>query len=297
MSNVHLYDWRWIDEEQWVLRGLVGSQRGHRILQWGNPLSLKVLSDVFCHGAVRENQYFPCPDQVQGRAFCSFCRSRAGGTIFTAFDGFNRYPFSDHELQQLQGEHLVYLAWFGSDMIKVGVSRQNRETLRQLEQGSHATLFIARTPDGILVRQIETLVARTGLRDKCFSKQKKNTLVPLESLSEIRSQLESVAQICFEGLKGYPNLQAYWHDQPRFRSWEQVYHLSELSHHKWETISLERGEGVSGTIVMVKGGLIGLKIRDEMVVLSVSELVGRHLDFSPQPTGMIRNQSSQSQLF
>ena len=186
--QVLLYDFRWNSDTQVEFQASSGERFGRKQLALGDELSVQVCDTTKCAGSMRDNTWQPCPQNVVGRKKCETCRNREGNFIFTSFDGFNTDMFTPDDLARLQGEHLVYLALFDTGVTKVGVCKKERHTLRQVEQGSHHTLYIAETPDGVLARQIETCFRQTGIADKvqavpkrilfcqtlCPSKGKKN---------------------------------------------------------------------------------------------------------------------------
>jgi len=104
--------------------------------------------------------------------------------------------------QLLSAQHDVYLALFGKDVVKVGVTRSSRREVRLLEQAAHASIIIA-SGDGeaarVLERQIHT---QAGLPEtiKLATKLEKLTTVAtpdeanrilLETTELVRSQVAS----------------------------------------------------------------------------------------------------------
>ena len=176
--KVLLYDFRWIDENSCEFQAGVNEKFGRKNIWIGDEISIEVCSDVRCAGSVENGQYRSCPKASIGRPKCEYCRVREGNFVVTAFDGFNHEHITDGDLARISGPHVVYLALFGHDLVKIGVARIERKILRQIEQGAHFTLFIAKTPDGIAARQIETLFRSDGIADKSKADQKKDCLCP-----------------------------------------------------------------------------------------------------------------------
>ncbi|MCF7812090.1 DUF2797 domain-containing protein [Candidatus Gracilibacteria bacterium] len=175
--KVHLYDFRWQDESTTEFQASADGKFGRKKLHLEDDVSLSVQSSVFCAGSRTDDTWSPCPQKATGKAKCDMCKARERNFVFTAFDGFDRSNVTDLDLEQISGSHVVYLALFDESKIKIGVARLSRKILRQLEQGSHATLFIAETPDGIAARQIETLMRKDGIADKIMASQKKISCV------------------------------------------------------------------------------------------------------------------------
>lgn len=298
--KVHLYDVRWIDETFIEFQAsFENTQFAKKRIKIGDNLSLKLQDEVSCAGFVREGAWKPCEDRVTGRKKCERCRALEGHFVYTAFDGFSTDNFTAEDLAKLEGEHVVYLSLFNKDLVKVGVSRIERKTLRQWEQGSHFTLFIAKASDGILARQIETLFRRAGIADKIRASEKKDFLCPDITKEEGRELLENL----FEKHKGvldeYENLQKFLLPKPEFCSWEEVYGTESVSQNpkSFHTVKLKKEEGVSGKVIAKKGAFLVLELPDEVVSIGLKDLVGYQIEFDEQPAGLYLNSAFQSALF
>ena len=170
----HLYDMRWASEEalEWQFAGDKDVLLKEPIRLY-EPITITKLSDKHCAGSVRDGVYKPCDNDIQvNKGQCELCSSREGTFATTVFDGYNKGNISDDELEKLMYPTFVYLALFDTDVYKVGVSREDRVILRQLEQGSSYSMFIAHCPNGILARQIETRIRQNGVIDKLTTRSK-----------------------------------------------------------------------------------------------------------------------------
>lgn len=140
--KVHLYDVRWIDAETLEFQASFEKRQfAKKQVKIGDWLSMEIMSDVSCAGFMKDGVWSPCSEGKVGRKKCEICRAKEGNFVFTAFDGFSTENYSPADLEKLQGDHVVYLALFDKDLIKVGVSRKERKLLRQWEQGSHFSLL------------------------------------------------------------------------------------------------------------------------------------------------------------
>ncbi len=297
--KVHMYDFRWQDSAHAEIQASSGTNFGKKPLSVGSDISLEICSDVKCGGSFFNEKWTPCPEKNVGKSKCEICRAREKSFVFTAFDGFNRENINETDLQKIAGPHVVYLSLFDKNLIKVGVSKKERKELRQLEQGSHYTLFIAETTDGILARQIETLLRKSGLVDKIKPSQKKEFLCPEIAEAEGEEILKTTFESHLKAFKDHTLLQNFLAKNPEFVSWKSAYHLSniEQSAKAFHSVALEEGESISGKIISMKGPFLVIETPDELVSVCAKDLLGREIEFEEKPAGLILRSAFQSALF
>ncbi len=297
--QVHVYDFRWIDEKNFEFQASLNGQFAKKPLKIGQPISLQIEADIRCAGSVRDGIYKPCPDNIVGKKKCDSCRGREGGFIFTSFDGFNTEHYTPEDLAQIQGPHVVYLAIFDTHLIKVGVSKIERKTLRQIEQGSQATLYIAQTPDGISARQIETLFRKSGLADKVKASTKKDFIDPTITDGEAEKKLRATFDTHRYCLDEYENLNSFVLYHPEFRAWREIYNLPAIRANSkpFHSIKLSKDEAVSGEIIAARGAFLVLELPDEVVSICTKDLCGYTIEFDPIPPQLKLNNAIQSALF
>jgi len=305
--KVLLYEYRWCDENpeintsiQTKFQASSGSRYGEKKISVGEPISIEICSEVRCAGSRRDNEWRPCPNNVMGRKKCESCRAREGQFVFTSFDGFNTENLTADDLARIDGSHFVYLALFEKSLVKVGVSKAERQELRQIEQGSHATLFIAQTPNGILARQIETTIRKSGLADKIQSGQKKNFLLPEISLSESEVVLREVLEKHILALDSFPDLKPHLLEAPLFQGWDAFYQIEgvrDRSDKSLINLKLALSESVSGTLVARKGSFVVIETPEEFISINAKDLVGKEIEFDHKSPGIVLNQAIQNSLF
>ncbi len=297
--QVHLYDFRWNNESEFEFQAALANKFAKKPLKIGDDLSMKLNSDISCAGSVRDGVFQPCPNKTPGKKKCEICRGREGGFIFTSFDGFDASNYTSADLAQIQGPHVVYLALFDRNIIKVGVSKLERKTLRQIEQGSGATLFIAETSDGISARQIETLFRKSGLIDKVKASTKKDFICPEITIAESEEVLREIFDKHKNCLKDYENLNSFLHKNPEFKDWGNVYHLQKIKENSkpFHSIKLQNQESVSGKIISARGAFLILELPDEIVSVCAKDLNGYEIEFEPIAHGLSLNKAFQSALF
>lgn len=298
--KVHLYDVRWIDSEILEFQASFEKRQfAKKQIKIGDKLSMEVSSDIFCAGFMRDGVWSPCSEGVLGRKKCESCRAKEGNFIFTAFDGFSTENYTPADLEKLQGEHVVYFALFDKDLIKVGVSRLDRKFLRQWEQGSHFSFFVAQAPDGILARQIESVLRKSGMIDKVRASLKKDFFCPEITKEAGEKILTNLFLEHKKALADYENLKPFLLENPEFKSWNQVYGIKEViqNNKSFHSVKLQKGESVSGAVIAKKGAFIVLELPHELVSICVKDLIGQEIEFSEKPEGLILNQAFQSALF
>lgn len=297
--KVLFYDFRWVNEEGCEIQGSVDARFGRKKISIGDEISVEVCSDIRCAGCIENGIWKPCPKNSSGKAKCEYCRAIEGNFIFTAFDGFDQSQLQPGDLDKISGEHVVYFALFDAGVLKVGVSKKERKALRQIEQGSHQTLFWAEAPDGLVARQIETLARRAGIADKVQARQKKISLQPEISEEEAKQELREALAKSLEGLNESVHLKKFILQNPEFISWDTVYHTDVLPHigKPLQPISLSEEESVSGIIRAIKGSFVVIETDHELVSLNMKRLSGRECDLSSKPIGLTLHTALQNSLF
>ncbi len=297
--KVHIYDFRWTNESACEIQASAGGRFGRKSIAVGDNISIAVKSDARCAGLMENGVWRPCPKDSTGKAKCEYCRAIEGNFIFTAFDGFDQSQLQPGDLEKISGEHVVYFALFETKILKVGVSKLERKVMRQIEQGSHQTLYWALAPDGIVARQIETLARRSGLADKIQGRQKKGLLQPQISTEQGKVELNDALELSLSALKPAEHLKKFVLDEPEFVAWEQTYHTDEIAKigKPLHPISLEIDESVSGKIIAIKGSFLVIETEDELVSLDAKKLSGRDCDLTPQPAGLHLKTALQNSLF
>lgn len=297
--KILFYDFRWVNEQGCEIQGSADGRFGRKSISVGDEISIEICSEIRCAGCVEKGVWKPCPKHSFGKAKCEYCRAIEGNFIFTAFDGFDQSQLQPGDLDKISGEHVVYFALFESGVLKVGVSKHERKVMRQIEQGSHQTLFWAKAPDGIVARQIETLARRAGVADKIMGRQKKGLLQPEISLTAGEKELREVLAKSLEGLSQAAHLKKFILENPEFVSWESVYHTDKIPAigKPLHAISLDEGEAVSGKIIAIKGSFLILETDHELVSLNMKSLAGKDCDLSPKPKGLLLHTALQNSLF
>ena len=298
--KVLLYDFRWVDEQTCEFQASADNRFGRKKIKIGDKLSIEVKSrEKKCAGSIENGIWKPCPKNSVGKSKCDYCRAIEGNFVYTAFDGFDQSELGAGDLDKISDTHVVYLAFFAENLIKVGVAKNSRKVLRQIEQGSLATLFIAETPDGIAARQIETILRQSGLADKVQILQKQKVFVPDLTAEEIEKKLREIFQKHLPALNSHEHLREFILDNPEFRNWEKFYNFAKIRkgskpfHH----LDLKENEWISGIIISMRGPFLTLETTDERIAICAKKFAGLELDFAPKEIGLQTKEVFQGSLF
>ena len=127
----------------------------------GQELSLAFdFSAKYCTGWVDFENHCSqiCPDSatVDGKyENCLKCRNRTG--FNPAF--YNADSVSAQQEKINQNPHFVYLAYFAPEVIKVGISQEERGIRRLLEQGARLALKLETFASALIARQYEAKIS------------------------------------------------------------------------------------------------------------------------------------------
>ncbi|MFF0745708.1 DUF2797 domain-containing protein [Streptomyces sp. NPDC004111] len=162
-------------------------------LVYGQPVAFRAVGLRRCVGA-REH---PCPygAVVPGhtsRARCGEC-ARLDRVGSVAADGVPDDPRT----------YRVYLAWFGTGLVKVGITAEERGGARLLEQGAVAYAWLGRGPLMAARRTEEVLRAALGVPDRIPYGKKRAARGALPGRPERAAEVESAWRAA-AGLAGWP---------------------------------------------------------------------------------------------
>lgn len=312
---MHIFDFRWDQEKESPYFEIIeknGLQK--KFLKINAPFSLSITrSNPHCVGAMVKKEHKPCPHKNTGQKKCEICKKAEDYFPCQFCNGFNCNRFRDEKIPNCDADHMVYLALFDKDLVKVGVSGLSRGKARQYEQGSHFTRVLAKGMSGVMARRIETTLIRAGFPDKVPASKKKNILFPEISLSEGEKILEEKFQFAEDQVISLmPEMKKYLvgvststgsaSEEKNFWDMRDYYKkISEEIQEKFplpiHILSLEEGESVGGDLVMVKGAFLVINTRTELAVILAKDLVGKDISFEDCETGITKNGGFQGGFF
>jgi hypothetical protein len=242
------------------------------------PITLTATEQRRCTGYFDVITYdsVPCPDQ-----------NRIGPDVETCFPCFRRTGFnpsfynmplegvSPQQRAYNEREHVVYLAYFGADCIKVGISSRDRVLLRLRGQGARLAMLIASTADAYQARGIEeSIVKKAGLPETVRSARKRSLInEPLDperarrSLEETRALVEKACELHATPLSVHDFTSDY------------------LARHTLDfpvtDLSDERPPSISGTGLGLIGDVLLVAESGRQFMLSLKEVLGCVVHIEP----------------
>lgn len=169
---------RWKDGQPAI--GWYGEGRGERAspLAYGQRLAFVAQGERRCLGVRRAGKRTPCPTGATvpgraGNAQCPAC-ARLDRSFSVAADTNAADPRT----------YRVYLAWFGPGMVKVGITAEERDRARLLEQGAVAWAWLGRGPLMAARRTEELLRAALGVPDRIAYARKRAVRAHLPAAPE-----------------------------------------------------------------------------------------------------------------
>lgn len=123
-------------------------------LEPGRFLDMDFSSRICCIGYKSPEGFCPCPNSAVHTRQCPTCSFRDISRVYTVGD-FSAYPQLYEEAKQ--EEYCIYLAQFGTQITKCGVTRTQRFESRMLEQGADFGCIIAKFvgPDKVYQAEAE----------------------------------------------------------------------------------------------------------------------------------------------
>lgn len=156
----------------------------------GKDLEMKFSDYILCTGHRNQDTRHKCPHKFKGKKQCGFCRHKDISKIFTRLD-FEGYE----ELQEeyIHQQFSIYLAGFGSCLVKCGVTRTERVEARLKEQGADYWAELMRFDNGEDAYATENeLQNRFGLKNFIRNDTKLNLLGKEKSPQVLAEKLEQI---------------------------------------------------------------------------------------------------------
>jgi hypothetical protein len=108
-------------------------------------LDLKFSDYILCTGHQTLDTRHSCPHKFKGRKQCGFCRNKDISKVYTRLD-FTGYE--ELEEEYIHQDFSLYLASFGENIVKCGVTKSERVEKRLKEQGADYWVELMRFDNG-----------------------------------------------------------------------------------------------------------------------------------------------------
>lgn len=127
----------------------------------GKSFTLSKFEEKYCLGGYSQDleDFRFCPDRalITGSYdLCYRCREAVG--FNPAW--YKSTEISDRQRRYNEREHVVYLAHFGSGVVKVGMASKNRLDFRLMEQGARMAVVLKECPDAYIGRELEESIGK-----------------------------------------------------------------------------------------------------------------------------------------
>jgi hypothetical protein len=156
----------------------------------GQDVQLKFSDYVLCTGHKSEDTRHKCSNRYKGKKQCAICRAKDISNIYTRLD-FTQYPHLEDEYKKQ--EFSVYLAAFGTNIVKCGVTRTERVSKRLYEQGADYWCEIMRFDNGESAYNCEVeLQNRFNLKNFVRNDTKVKLLNSTPSEDALRAKLDLI---------------------------------------------------------------------------------------------------------
>ena len=240
------------------------------------PLSLQSLSVRYCTGTydVATQRYVPCPHQrlVQPPyQNCYPCFEAIG--FNPAFYNVPRAQVSPRQQAYNQEPHCTYLAYFGPEVVKVGIAHHKRVLKRWLEQGARAALTLQTTADAYAARALEVQVSQALKLPERITGNKKKQLLNLPYCFEQAAQtLTQYQQVISQALSLQENTYTVQDLQPHYLPKVPPQPLADADRQQ---------QAVAGRVLGMVGDLVVYEAEGRFWMSALKQYVGRaRVDFS-----------------
>ncbi len=291
-----LFDQRWNDTSALPKLQIIENNAFEEItLQINQPFYIKLSenSTLQCVGSRKNGNYTPCPTHAKGSKKCELCKKAEDYFPCQFCNGFNCMRFSPEKIENCDAEHMVYLALFSEDIVKVGVSRISRGMARQFEQGTHMARIFAKGISGVQARRIETNLIKAGFPDKIPATQKRNILFPDITPENARTLLEEKYKYAKDHIIAMmPEMKKFlvddevWDMRSFYAGNETHFEKLQASPKAIHFLKLNAGDSVGGILRMVKGSYLIIETPTELVIVLAKDLVGETILLDPCEDGI-----------
>lgn len=300
---MHIFDFRWDDTSEKPYFQYIKNNELHSLaLPFNEKISLTVVDDEMqCIGKIVNKKWTECKEKIKGVKKCEICKKAEDYFPCQFCNGFNCERFRKDKIENCDADHMVYLALFDENIVKVGVSRLSRMKARQFEQGTHYTRLFIKGVSGVTARRIEHFIGKLGFPDKISASKKKDIIFPEISLENGKKLLDEKFHFAKENLHHQmPEMMKYivenefWDMRSYYaENFEALGKLPKPVHY----LDLEKGESVGGILRGAKGSFLLIETESEIVVVLAKKLVGKHISFEDCENGITKNGGFQGGLF
>jgi len=291
MRGRHLvtgYTWSEGDALLYVRQGGTGDSTPY-VLE--GRVCFRITQERRCVGFFGADGFERCPDArtLSSGSQCDGCVGRDRFRACMICDG-SRCPSGPPDLRaRCDAPHILYLACFGDDTIKVGTASLHRRRARIVEQGPLAAVRIAQA-DGPTIKQMERILSQ-GEFVEVMRRAKKTELLgsrmteeeALAQVLEAASRVPTIVPLAYRPYLHAPQIV----DAPEFARASRGRSVRELP--------VQAGTVIEGSVVGAVGHVLFVEDETGCFALDLGALKARVLEF--EPTGPKKRPVVQLGLF
>lgn len=232
----------------------------------GRQLTLEKGDGRFCTGwrDILKGGASPCPHRVEltddKYQECLNCMKLTG--FNPAFYNASREQMSPIQAQYNSFPHIVYLVYFASGKLKVGISSEKRYRKRWLSQGARVATVLKHCSDAYEARELEAYLSRsTDAFEMMRSDQKRKLLIEPFSFEEAKNEMNKFIDRLSSGVEVERN---------------DIFDLTSeyLGNDVLSSDVTDASENfVSGKIVGLIGDVIVFEQQDRQFIYSIKDLI------------------------
>ena len=238
----------------------------------GTLVHIALIPKKYCIGYYKllEHRSFPCPRRNVIARKIKNCRSCFYLTGFNpAFYHVKKSSLSAVQRKYNLQPHYVYIAAFGSNLVKVGIACKERLCQRLTEQGVRLAMVVALLPDAYKAREVEKKVQSVlSIPDRVTNKRKIEALVAynFETTSKV---LESLRRKVVNTVLTQGSL-------PYFYNPNEVYVADNLMVGSVDPVQLSAQQDVlTGYFCAMIGSFLFLKLPEQsLTVVDIHQYLG-----------------------
>ena len=287
----------WADDRKPYFKLYDKAQNKIEFIEATGSVQMKRLNTKSCVGYynLQEMKEYPCENRINltdsKYIRCKRCEDLTGFSLCMMCKGDVCRTTNSNALEFCKRKHMLYLAFFPNDIVKVGTAEYDRRYERLLEQGAVYSFFIAET-NGMDIRKIETAVSKLGITSQVTPSQKLKNLLGytssqavkellVERLSFVRKKIDSFYLEYFIE----PEFNDFGHllsklsvipkSQPQYDLFGNIVNSNTNESYK----IIQNINDLPGEVISIIGNIALLKDKTEFIALNLKGFYGWHIDF------------------
>ncbi len=250
-------------------------------------IDIKNLHERFCVGTINPltMEYVSCNNKVDtNNCQCNKCKFMFEFYKCVRCHGNDCDIHNEISKDYCNTPHLVYIAYFPGNKLKVGTASMRRKEARLLEQGALHAIYIARTPNGRIARQIEKEIISYGMSSSVSTVYKMKNLIYNDDSSEIQ---EILIDKYDEIKNSISQNNVMYLIKPEFKSFPNILNaLSNLIGQYDDCLQYQSKymiekdvEVINGDFIIAVGKILAIKEENKIKLIDTKKMEGFNFEF------------------